>query len=38
MAIDRIGDESRQRPLVALAVALGVGILVGMAVRTSSRW
>jgi hypothetical protein len=38
MAIDRIGDESRQRPLVALAVAFGVGILVGMAVRTSSRW
>ena len=37
MAIDRIGDESRQRPLVALAVALGVGILVGMAVRVSSR-
>jgi hypothetical protein len=34
MAIDRIGDESRQRPLVALAVA----ILIGMAVRTSSRW
>jgi ElaB/YqjD/DUF883 family membrane-anchored ribosome-binding protein len=38
MAIDRIGDESRQRPLVALAVALSVGILIGMAVRTSSRW
>ena len=38
IAIDRIGDESRQRPLVALAVAFGVGILVGMAVRTSSRW
>ena len=37
MAIDRIGDESRQRPLFAVAVALGVGILLGMAVRTSSR-
>jgi hypothetical protein len=37
MAIDRIGKESRQRPLVAVAVAFGVGILVGMAVRTSSR-
>ena len=32
MAIDRIGDESRQRPLVAVAVALGVGILIGWAV------
>jgi hypothetical protein len=30
MAIDRIGEESRQRPLVA--VALGVGILIGWAV------
>jgi ElaB/YqjD/DUF883 family membrane-anchored ribosome-binding protein len=37
MAIDRIEEESRQRPLVALAVALGVGILIGMAVRVSSR-
>jgi len=37
MAIDRIGDESRQRPLFAVAVALGVGIFLGMAVRTSSR-
>jgi len=36
-AIDRIEEESRQRPLVALAVALGVGILIGMAVRVSSR-
>ena len=32
MAIDRIGEESRQRPLVAVAVALGVGILIGWAV------
>jgi ElaB/YqjD/DUF883 family membrane-anchored ribosome-binding protein len=37
MAIDRIGDESRRRPLVAVAVALGVGVLVGMALRASSR-
>ena len=37
MAIDRIGDESRQRPLVAVAVALAAGLLIGMAVRTSSR-
>ena len=36
MAIDRIGEESRQRPLVAVAVALGVGILLGIAVRKSS--
>ena len=37
MAIDRIGEESRQRPLVAVAVALAAGLLIGMAVRTSSR-
>jgi ElaB/YqjD/DUF883 family membrane-anchored ribosome-binding protein len=37
MAVDRIGDETRQRPLVAVAVALGVGVLVGMALRASSR-
>ena len=35
MAMDRIGDETRQRPLVAVAVALGVGVLVGMALRAS---
>jgi ElaB/YqjD/DUF883 family membrane-anchored ribosome-binding protein len=37
MAIDRIVDESRERPLLAVAVALGVGVLVGMAIRASSR-
>jgi hypothetical protein len=37
MAFDRIGDESRRRPLVAVAVALSAGLLIGMAVRTSSR-
>jgi ElaB/YqjD/DUF883 family membrane-anchored ribosome-binding protein len=37
MALDRIGDETRQRPLIAVAVALGVGVLVGMALRASSR-
>ncbi len=36
MAIDRIGEESRQRPLIAIAVALGVGILLGIALRKSS--
>ncbi len=36
MAIDRIGEESRQRPLIAVAVALGVGILLGIALRKSS--
>jgi hypothetical protein len=35
--LDRIGDETRQRPLIAVAVALGVGVLVGMALRASSR-
>ena len=35
MALDRIGDESRRRPLVAVAVALSAGLLIGMAVRTS---
>ena len=37
MALDRIGDESRRRPLVAVAVALSAGLLIGMAVRTSLR-
>ena len=37
MAMDRIGDETRRQPLVAVAVALGVGVLVGMALRASSR-
>jgi ElaB/YqjD/DUF883 family membrane-anchored ribosome-binding protein len=37
MALDRIGDESRRRPLVAVAVASSAGLLIGMAVRTSSR-
>jgi ElaB/YqjD/DUF883 family membrane-anchored ribosome-binding protein len=37
IALDRIGDESRRRPLVAVAVALAAGFLIGMAVRTSSR-
>ena len=35
-ALDRMADESRQRPLIAVAVALGVGILLGIALRKSS--
>jgi ElaB/YqjD/DUF883 family membrane-anchored ribosome-binding protein len=32
-AMQRIGTETKHHPLVTLAVALGVGILIGMAVR-----
>ena len=35
VAISRIADETGRRPLFALAVAVGVGILIGMAVRNS---
>ena len=35
-ALTRISDETEQRPLVALAVAFGVGILIGMAARGRS--
>ena len=34
---NRIADETGRRPLFALAVAVGVGILIGMAARNSSR-
>ena len=37
VAINRIADETGRRPLFALAVAVGVGILIGMAARNSSR-
>jgi ElaB/YqjD/DUF883 family membrane-anchored ribosome-binding protein len=30
-ALDRVADEIEQRPLITLAVAIGVGILIGMA-------
>jgi len=33
-ALDRLGDQTRQRPLLTVAVAIGVGILIGFA----SRW
>jgi ElaB/YqjD/DUF883 family membrane-anchored ribosome-binding protein len=35
VAMNRIADETGRRPLFALAVAVGVGILIGMAVRNS---
>ena len=31
-----ISKETEQRPLIAVAVALGVGILIGMATRSRS--
>ena len=35
VAVNRIADETERRPLFALVVALGVGILIGMAARNS---
>ena len=35
-ALSRISNETEQRPLVALAVALGVGILIGLAAHGRS--
>ena len=35
VAVNRIADETGRRPLFALAVAVGVGILIGMAARNS---
>ena len=32
-ALTRVSEETEQRPLLAIAVALGVGILIGMAAR-----
>jgi ElaB/YqjD/DUF883 family membrane-anchored ribosome-binding protein len=32
-ALDRIADQAKRRPLVTLAVAIGVGILIGIAGR-----
>jgi ElaB/YqjD/DUF883 family membrane-anchored ribosome-binding protein len=31
--LDRISSETEQRPLIAVAVALGVGVLIGMAMH-----
>ena len=36
VALDRISEETEGRPLVAIAIALGVGILIGMATRSRS--
>jgi ElaB/YqjD/DUF883 family membrane-anchored ribosome-binding protein len=35
-ALDRISEETEERPLVAITIALGVGILIGMATRSRS--
>jgi ElaB/YqjD/DUF883 family membrane-anchored ribosome-binding protein len=34
-AVERVADQAKQRPLVTLAIALGVGILIGAAVSRS---
>ena len=34
-ALDQIATQAKNRPLVAFAVAIGVGILIGVAVRRS---
>jgi ElaB/YqjD/DUF883 family membrane-anchored ribosome-binding protein len=33
-ALNQISNETEQRPLIAVAVALGVGILIGMAMHS----
>ena len=35
-ALDRISEGTEERPLVAIAIALGVGVLIGMATRSRS--
>jgi hypothetical protein len=32
-ALDRLGDQAKQRPLLTMAVALGTGMLIGFATR-----
>jgi ElaB/YqjD/DUF883 family membrane-anchored ribosome-binding protein len=32
-ALDRIADQAKERPLFALAVAVGIGVLIGFASR-----
>jgi ElaB/YqjD/DUF883 family membrane-anchored ribosome-binding protein len=36
-ALDHIASETERRPLIAVAIALGVGILIGMAASGRSR-
>jgi hypothetical protein len=36
-ALSQISKETEQRPLIAIAVALGVGILIGMATSGRTR-
>ena len=36
-ALTQVSKETEQRPLIAIAVALGVGILIGMATRGRDR-
>jgi hypothetical protein len=35
VALNRITDQTGRRPLFALAIAVGVGILIGLAMRNS---
>jgi len=35
VALNRITDQTGRRPLFALAIAVGVGILIGIAIRNS---
>ena len=32
-ALDRLGDQAKQRPLFTMAVTLGIGMLIGFATR-----
>jgi hypothetical protein len=32
-ALDRLGDQAKQRPLVTMTVALGIGMLIGFTTR-----
>jgi ElaB/YqjD/DUF883 family membrane-anchored ribosome-binding protein len=36
-ALDRVAGEAEQRPLITVAVAIGIGILIGAAVLGSAR-